>query len=155
MQTKNLSLTIQTYPFIIALAGGYSLFSVIRIYITLLILCYLIKWIIVITKKQKDVVVVRSPVLQFSTVNKNGDLFLPTCFSGLLTVNDIEEYLRSKKIKNFEIHCSDGVVKICIKHFFCNIKSLQKEIDEIRPLGILVECRKYTFIEWLINKIKG
>ena len=82
-------------------------------------------------------------------------MFLPSSLTSLLTVNDIENFLKSKN-KKFEItHCENGIVNICIKQYFCNIRLLQEEINEIRPLGILIVCRKYTFIEWLINIYKS
>lgn len=154
MQTRKL--TIQIYPFVIALIGGFSLISAIKLYIVLLLIFYLVGIVLKFIEETKpkpksDYVVIEAPVIHFSSVNKNGRMYLQ---SGVLTtISDIEYFLKSRNYKKFDIKESTGVVKILIKQFFgdVNIDLLQKEIDYVKPIGVYVECRKYTFFEWLIN----
>jgi len=67
----------------------------------------------------------------------------------LLTHNDIHTFLKKRKTNNYTIETNNFTIKIKIKKFFFNIKKLQKEIDEIRPLPIAFICHKYTLKEWL------
>ena len=65
--------------------------------------------------------------------------------------NDIKRFLESKNISNYTVEISIGSVRVLIKKLFFNVKQLQTEIDQLRPLGVQIVCRKYNLKEWLIN----
>jgi len=95
-----------------------------------------------------EIINVKVPVIQFSFVNRNR---MKYSIDALVTYNDIKCFLESRSISNYTIEISVGSVRILIKKLFFNVKQLQMEIDQVRPLAIQIVCRKYNLKEWLMN----
>ena len=95
-----------------------------------------------------EMINVKVPVIQFSFVNRNKMLYSSDAF---ITYNDIRCFLQSRNVSNYIVEMSVGSIRIKIKRLFFNVKKLQMEINESRPIGIQVACRKYSFKEWLMD----
>jgi hypothetical protein len=60
--------------------------------------------------------------------------------NAFITYNNFKHFLQKKSVKKYAIQINSNSVKIIIKNLFFNLKKLQKEINEIQPIGISVTC---------------
>ena len=73
----------------------------------------------------------------------------------LTTYDDFRKYLFEKGFKKFDIDVVFiGSIVIKIHYFWFNLSKLQKDIDELKPMGTQVICKKMTIWSMILTWLR-